>query len=92
MIEVTSDARRHLTDRLPGESQEACFRVVPAAGGHYALRVAVPRNDDVTVKHEGNVILALEPAVARRLDGWLLDVETRPGGDRGLILMPSPGD
>lgn len=89
MIEVTSDARRHLCDRLPDDSEE-CFRVVPAAGGNYTLRVAVPEQDDVTLKHEGSVLLALEPAVARRLEGWLLDVETRPGGDRGLILMPSP--
>lgn len=90
MIEISSDARHHLSRRLPDESEETCFRVVPAAGGNYALRVAVPERDDVTVKHEGNVLLALEPDVARRLDGWRLDVETRPGGNRGLILVPSP--
>jgi hypothetical protein len=90
MIEITADARRHLVDHLPDETDDTCFRVVPAQGGNYSLRIATAEKEDVTVKHEGNVILALDPGVARRLDGWLLDVETRPGGDRGLILMPLP--
>lgn len=90
MIEVTRGARRHLSDRLPDETDNVCFRISPTEDGNYTLRMTVPREDHVLVTHEGTPVLSFEPSLAERLDGWLLDVEVRPSGQRSLVLVPSP--
>lgn len=89
MIEVSSGARKYLQERLPQASRGVCFRVMPGLGSDVAMRLAVPEKDDVTVTHEGDVILSVEPSVARRLEGWVLDVGIREG-KKDLVLTPKP--
>jgi hypothetical protein len=89
MIEVTDRARQHLSNELPSGEEEACFRVVPTGTGAYGLALAAPNENDVTVEHEGNIVLSLERELAARLDGYVLDVGTSPDGGQRLTLRSS---
>ena len=91
MLEVTEAAREYLVGRLAGQDPDnACFRITPTDEQSYTLEEAGPEPADLIIRHEGRAILALEPEMAGKLDGWVLDVEGRPGDDQKLLLMPAP--
>ena len=91
MLEVTAAAREYLVGRLADQDpDEACFRITPTDGQSYTLEEAGPEPADLIIRQEGRAILALEPEMAEKLDGWVLDVEGLPGDDQQLLLMPAP--
>lgn len=89
MVQLTSGARSYLKNRIPEEDTSVCFRLVPVKDS-FALRLTVPEERDVKVAHEGSVVVAADPSVASRLEGWVLDVDVRDGGQKALILLPAP--
>ncbi len=91
MLEVTEAARDYLADRIAErDPEEACFRIIPKDGRGFTLEEGELQPSDIVIRHDGRPILALEPDVAERLDGWVLDVEGLPGEEQQLLLMPAP--
>lgn len=92
MVEVTEAARQYLLARLADSGAEGgCFRIVAFEDHGYSLAEGKPKPKDLVLRHGDRVILAVEPDIAKALDGWVLDVEDSPSEEQKLLMIPAPG-
>lgn len=90
MLEVTEAAREYLLDRLNETGEDSsCFRIVESGKQTFALESGSQEPADVVVEHSGQTILAVEPGLVDTLQGWVLDVEGRPGEEQQLLMIPA---
>lgn len=70
-----------------GLQQHQSFRLM-AHGAHYRLVVAQAAADDVVLTHGDRVVLLIDPAVVKTLEGTSLGIQKGSGGDMLVITTP----
>jgi hypothetical protein len=91
-MEVTKRAREHLKASLSQvkstPQSESCFRIVQEGDG-LRIEVDVPTSTDKTFFSGDEIILAIEPEVAKRCETMTLDVDTSKSSAE-LVFVPTP--
>jgi hypothetical protein len=90
MLEVTPAACKYLSSRLAESPNDVCFVLEPVSTGDFALRMKRAQMQDTLIRYNGDVILAIAARVVPRLNGWLLDIDSRATADANLVLMRAP--
>ncbi len=79
MFELTDAAGAQLHKSLAGaripDHEGKCFRVVPKDDSFLTLKLARPTSSDVTLEHDGAVVLALPKALRPFFKDKSLDID-----------------
>jgi hypothetical protein len=84
---VTETARLYLAGQLDRHApRHGCFRLRREPNQRISTTVAEPSPDDLLVRHEDRVVLAIEADLAEDLRGGTIDVQEMPDGRNALIV------
>ena len=81
MLQLTESAGERLhksleATRADDEKEFRCFRIVPKDDRRLTLKVTKPASTDLTIEHEGDVVLAVPKALRPFFKNKNLDIDT----------------
>jgi hypothetical protein len=87
-ITVTDAARSYLAGQLERHAyRDTCFRLRFGSDQKMSTTLAEPSAGDVLVRFKEEVVLAIEPDLAERLQGNTIDIEPTDDGQHALIIL-----
>ena len=87
-VTVTEAAKSYLAGQLEQHaSRNISFRLRLGSDQKISTTVAEPSAEDVLVRHENKVVLAIEPGLAAKLQDNTIDIEQTDDGRTALIVL-----
>jgi len=93
MLQVTENATAYVADQLDKANApvETVVRITPEQNG-LAMNPGAAEENDVTVEHEGRVVLAIPRPLAEQLDNLTLQAQKTEQGTRLEVRQNADAD